>query len=248
MAKKKSEQPQDEALRAVTIDGMPADRYEIVEMPRSALKNAEYNPRVMTDIEMRKLKTAIRKHGFVEPPIWNKRTGNLVSGHQRMRIRDTLAKEAGLPKDYSVRVAVIDVDETRERELNVLMNNPEAQGSWDLEKLASLFEQDKIDAASAGFDQADVYRLFGAAPLSGNVAAIEEIANKFRERQDQFDAARASGRAKDSDDFYLVVVFESQPAVEEFVERLGLPDNRYQDGRTLARLLKPTAAEAAEEV
>ena len=35
--------------------------------------------------------------------------------------------------DYRIRVDVIDVDEKQEKELNILMNNPNAQGSWDYE-------------------------------------------------------------------------------------------------------------------
>lgn len=50
---------------------------------------AEYNPRVKlteTDFEYKALKSSIDEFGLVVPLIVNKRTGNLVSGHQRLNI------------------------------------------------------------------------------------------------------------------------------------------------------------------
>ena len=61
----------------------------------------------------------------------NKRTGlTVVSGHQRLSVMDELQKFPD--NDYRIRVDVIDVDEKQEKELNILMNNPNAQGTWIL--------------------------------------------------------------------------------------------------------------------
>jgi hypothetical protein len=46
---------------------------------------------VINDNEKRKLRAGIAKHKMVMPPVWNKRTGNLVGGHQRMASLDALA-------------------------------------------------------------------------------------------------------------------------------------------------------------
>lgn len=61
----------------------------------------------------------------------NKRTGlTVVSGHQRLSVMDELQKYDPTTKenDYKIRVDVIDVDEKQEKELNILCNNPNAQG------------------------------------------------------------------------------------------------------------------------
>ena len=58
-------------------------------------------------------------------------------------------------KDYEVPVAVIDVDEKEEKQLNVQMNNPSLQGSWDLGALASL-RDDGISFEDMGFDKGDI--------------------------------------------------------------------------------------------
>ena len=50
---------------------------------------AEYNPRVAlteNDFEYQALKASIDEFGLVVPLIVNERTGNLVSGHQRLTV------------------------------------------------------------------------------------------------------------------------------------------------------------------
>ena len=63
----------------------------------SLLQPAAYNPRVELkpgDKEYEKLKKSIQEFGFVEPVIWNKSTGNVVGGHQRLSVlRDLGYKE-----------------------------------------------------------------------------------------------------------------------------------------------------------
>ena len=50
------------------------------------LNPAVYNPRKDLkpgDKEYEKLKRSIEEFGYVEPVIWNQKTGNVVGGHQR---------------------------------------------------------------------------------------------------------------------------------------------------------------------
>ena len=50
---------------------------------------AKYNPRKDLkpgDAEYEKLKRSIEQFGYVEPVIWNKVTGNVVGGHQRLKV------------------------------------------------------------------------------------------------------------------------------------------------------------------
>lgn len=61
------------------------------------LNPAKYNPRKDLkpgDPEYEKLKQSIKKFGVVEPIVWNKRSGNIVGGHQRYKI----LKNMELPK------------------------------------------------------------------------------------------------------------------------------------------------------
>ena len=61
---------------------------QIEKRPVGDLKAAEYNPRKDLrpgDAEYEKLKQSIQEFGYVEPVIWNKRTGTVVGGHQRLK-------------------------------------------------------------------------------------------------------------------------------------------------------------------
>jgi len=50
---------------------------------------ADYNPRKDLkpgDKEYEKLKRSLEQFGYVEPVIWNKTTGCIVGGHQRLKV------------------------------------------------------------------------------------------------------------------------------------------------------------------
>jgi ParB-like chromosome segregation protein Spo0J len=95
---------------------------------------AAYNPRIDLkpgDPEYEKLKRSIDTFGYIEPLIWNSRTGNLVGGHQRFKILlEQGAKE--------VEVSVVDLDPEKEKALNLALNK--IRGDWDEEKLGALLE------------------------------------------------------------------------------------------------------------
>jgi DNA modification methylase len=96
---------------------------------------AAYNPRLDLqpgDKDYEKLKKSIDTFGYVEPLVWNSRTGNLVGGHQRFKI----LKEQGLKE---VDVSVVDLDANKEKALNLALNK--ISGDWDSEKLAQLIQE-----------------------------------------------------------------------------------------------------------
>ena len=61
-----------------------------IQKIRAELLNpATYNPRKDLkpgDKEYEKLKRSIEEFGYVEPVIWNQKTGNVVGGHQRLKV------------------------------------------------------------------------------------------------------------------------------------------------------------------
>lgn len=62
---------------------------QIQKVKAEQLNPAAYNPRKDLkpgDKEYEKLKRSIEEFGCVELLVWNKRTGNVVSGHQRLKI------------------------------------------------------------------------------------------------------------------------------------------------------------------
>jgi ParB-like chromosome segregation protein Spo0J len=105
-------------------------------MRRSQLKAAAYNPRIIGEAEKRKLRAGLKRHGLVAPITFNRRTGNVVGGHQRLAALDGLEDSP----DYELDVAVIDVSEAEEKEINILLNNASAMGDWDLGELSGLLK------------------------------------------------------------------------------------------------------------
>ncbi len=130
---------------------------EIQKIPIEKLNPAKYNPRKDLkpgDPEYEKLKKSIETFGYVEPIIWNKRTGNIVGGHQRLKI----LLERGYTK---IECVVVDLDDTQEKALNVALNK--VSGEWDLPKLADLISEldsELFDITLTGFDAAEIEDLF----------------------------------------------------------------------------------------
>jgi ParB-like chromosome segregation protein Spo0J len=121
------------------------------------LNPAKYNPRKDLkpgDPEYEKLKKSIETFGYVEPIVWNKKTGNIVGGHQRLKILQHQGHK-------EIECVVVDLDETEEKALNVALNK--VSGEWDLPKLADLISEldDGIfDISITGFDVAEIEHLF----------------------------------------------------------------------------------------
>lgn len=192
---------------------------EIKTIPISKINPAPYNPRKDLkpgDPEYDMLLKGMTEFGLVEPLIWNKRTGTLVGGHQRISALDSLEKN----KDYSLRVACVDLDEKTEREQNVFFNNPEAQGEFDLEKLETMFKDEdcKLNIDATGYDIADIYKTFGDTPLNHQPEELLRLSDQLREATARHEKIKEKTRARDEVDYYLVVVFPSNDARKKFTD------------------------------
>ncbi|MEA4830988.1 MAG: ParB N-terminal domain-containing protein [Oscillospiraceae bacterium] len=108
---------------------------DTVTMKIAAINEAEYNPRKDLqpgDPEYKVIKNSIRRFTLVEPLIVNKRNNTLVGGHQRLKVlREMEVTE--------VEVSLVDLDESDERILNILLNR--VKGFWDYDKLLPLLKE-----------------------------------------------------------------------------------------------------------
>lgn len=125
---------------------------QIEKMKLADLKPAEYNPRIKLESgmpEYEKLKLSLEEFGMVDPPIFNKQTGNLVGGHQRVIV----AQEIGLCDE--IEVVVVDLPINKEKALNLALNK--IAGVWDEEKLSFLFEElEESDFNFTGFEDWEI--------------------------------------------------------------------------------------------
>lgn len=123
-------------------------------LPIDALVPAPYNPRLRlrpADRRYKKLAASLREFGLVEPLVWNEATGHIVGGHARLAI----LKEMGVTE---VPVSVVNLTPEREKALNVVLNNLEAQGRYDPARLADVLTDlaDLPELEMTGFDDRDL--------------------------------------------------------------------------------------------
>jgi len=109
---------------------------KIIKKKLSSLKEWARNPRRISNEALKGLRKSIDRFGLVEPIIWNKRTGHVVGGHQRLKV----LRERG---DAETDVVVIELDQKQESALNISLNNPAIAGEFsdDLEQLLAEVKQ-----------------------------------------------------------------------------------------------------------
>lgn len=137
----------------------------IKTMPIASLRPAAYNPRKELkpgDAEFERIRRSIKEFGLVEPLVWNKKTGNLVGGHQRLAV----LKHEGVKE---VEVTIVELTEGREKALNAALNK--IGGAWDEDKLRTLLESmTDIDRTLTGFDDTEMAKLTGYKGAEGLTA------------------------------------------------------------------------------
>ena len=105
------------------------------------LNPAPYNPRKMSVEAYQGLSKSIDKFGMLIPIVWNKRTGNVVGGHQRLRH----LQETG---EMETDVIVVDLDDNEEVALNIALNNRAIRGDFTSDVVAML-EKSEVQLGSA---------------------------------------------------------------------------------------------------
>lgn len=118
------------------------------------MNRAAYKPRVdlrPEDEEYQAIERSLKRHGLVQPIVWNRRTNTVVSGHQRLTVLEAQG-------ETEVTVSVVDLDDIQEKELNVALNK--ITGEWDDDKLSVILNELGEEATDTGFtlQEIDVLR------------------------------------------------------------------------------------------
>lgn len=198
------------------------ENFEMQTIQRSAIKNADYNPRFMGEKEKKRLRNALKENGLVSALTWNKRTGNLVGGHQRLEQLDALEKNA----DYELTVCVIDVDEKQEAKLNVQLNNPSMQGEWDVEKLFEMTQDFDLSMEEMGFSATDAAYLFDGDEKFVELFETPEATGEKEKLKQIKEARQGMTQEYKNDqraDFMVVVVFKDAQERADFMRRIHVP-------------------------
>lgn len=161
-------------------------------MRLGALVGAEYNPRRMSQSELRKLERSIDEFGLVEPVV-ARPDGLIVGGHQRVAALRSLLLARGLSEEevaaHEVPVMLVDLDDARAKILNLALNR--IQGDWDYDLLSTLLSEMEASATGleiTGFDEgeiADILALVGrqSPDLSGLGDPVDPDAEIAREQR-----------------------------------------------------------------
>ncbi|OGP65897.1 MAG: hypothetical protein A3K22_05755 [Deltaproteobacteria bacterium RBG_16_42_7] len=126
-------------------------------MKLTNLKPADYNPRIITDEQLERLKKSLAEFGDLSGIVFNRRTGHLVGGHQRLKCLPADAKIE--KKDLKEKTKTgtvaqgfiifdggekhtyreVDWDEATEKMANIAANKH--GGEWDDDKLGELLKE-----------------------------------------------------------------------------------------------------------
>ena len=215
----------------------------IVEVKRSEIHPADYNPRKIDEQGKRMLKRSMKQFGVVGGIIVNSQTGNtIVGGHQKVAILDEMYKYPD--NDYSLRVEMISVDRKTEKTLNIALNNGNISGSWDYDALARPVPD--IDYKDAGLTDADLNMigcdfLLQTEEENSLADALEEMMQPVTEQKEAEKAAKQLERAErvahmkdvkqqvkeaaqkqaQDMDAYVMLSFDTFEAKAAFCERFG---------------------------
>lgn len=145
---------------------MSVNLWPVKKMKIQDLVASPSNERFIKDSNYEGLKSSIKRFGAVELPLFNERTGRLVSGHQRVKALDELG-------ETETDVICADFDETEETLANYTMNNPEITGDWT---------ENALELARGV--EADDSRLFKALNMESLVKDLEKLVPKIKKDDD----------------------------------------------------------------
>lgn len=228
-----------------------------VELKRSQIKPASYNPRTISEEGKKALKRSIKLYGVVGGIVVNQATGyTIVGGHQKVAVLDELNKydKSTHENDYNLRVELINVDEKTEKQLNITLNNPNVGGTWDFDALAKIVPD--IDYKDAGLTDADLNMigvdfLLQTEEESSLADELNEMMSPVTEQKEAEKAAKQLERAEkiahmkevkqqvkeaaqkqaENMDAYVMLSFDTYEAKSAFCERFGFdPYSKFIKG------------------
>lgn len=223
-----------------------------VEIKRSQINPASYNPRCISEEGRKQLKRSIKRYGVVGGIVVNEATGyTIVGGHQKVSVLDELNKynPSTMENDYTLRVELINVDEKTEKSLNIALNNPNIGGAWDYDKMRELIPD--IDYKDAGLTEADLNMigvdfLLQTEEENDLSNALEDMMSPVTEQKEAEKAQKQAERQMEREariqhmkdvkaqvkeqaqktaqdmDAYLMLSFDTFEAKAEFCERFGI--------------------------
>lgn len=184
---------------------------EIQKVDINKLFPADYNPRKDLqpgDEEYEKLRRSIQEFGYVDSVIWNKTTGRVVGGHQRLKV----LKDLGYTE---IDVSVVELDEQREKALNITLNK--VQGAWDDKKLKDLLQDldtGEFDVTLTGFSDDELEKMLTEMPEFNEGKPDKEFTEELLEEHN-----------------YVVLYFDNKMDWQTACDKLGIKTKKALDSK-----------------
>lgn len=208
------------------------ENFELKTMNRKELKEAPYNPRRIDDNNRKNLKKYLKKAGLLLPPVnWNKRTGRMIGGHQRLQIMDLINQT----DDYELTVVVNDLSEKEEVEANVKLNSQNLSGEYDPGKLYNLkldfpeidfekdlaFKEEELDLifSDLSIEVQENYEEDGqqySEYQQANMEKLKETKEKYKKRMEQENKDGGTIYTRD-DDYSVTFIFRNNSEKKQFM-------------------------------
>ena len=208
-----------------------------VRIRRDQVVGDGYNPRYISPANMDRLKKSIRRNGLVGTLVWNRATGHIVGGHQRLAALDACMRT----QDYELDVSEVDMPLKDEVRLNVALNNADSQGEFDFAALRDLSAEFGLDVSEDfGFSDEAIEINFpekaeelaldpetGASPPErvADDAEIARMKEAKREARERLKEQRANlGDYLTEPKGVLTVVFDSETAKADWFRSRGMDE------------------------
>jgi len=140
-------------------------KWQIQEVLLADVKELPDNPRTIDEGEMSGLSASIARFGYVEPIVWNERSGHVIGGNQRYAV----LLRAGVKK---AKMVVVNLPPEEESAASLTLNNPAIEGAWKEEVNDLMYQIELADS-----------ELFQSLNMETLRASLENLANKSKDKK-----------------------------------------------------------------
>lgn len=227
---------------------------ETVEIWRSQINFAPYNPKRHSKEQVNQIKKNILKVAFLGGIVWNSLTANLIDGHKRVMALDIIHGYNGnADTDYEIKVEKIQLDTKTEKEQNIFQT--QSRSELELDLLRDLVPE--IDYKSAGLTDEDM-KLIGFDTmlktdyendltkqfegLNAPLIAEREIEKQEKKADIKAKKEKIAKEAEESaanTQAFVMLNFESYESKEAFMKRFGFnPEDRVISGEMFEGMIE----------
>jgi len=163
------------------------------------LKPAPYNPRKITDEKLKMLDKSMQEYGDLSGIVFNRKTGNLIGGHMRIKnldpewevMKSEVNDKLGTVAEGHIETPFgkwtyreVNWSKKKEKAANVAANKH--GGSFDLDGLRDIVKEldvDGFDLDLLGFDEIELNDIFKDFEVPGENKGIDESAMNDTENE-----------------------------------------------------------------